>query len=97
MPEEVIENLLHDKDGDYLDCTFGMGGHSKAILKKLSVIDEDDINKHIKFVNDRPGHDKRYAINSEKIKIECKWHPKTSFEEGLELTINSILIDRREQ
>lgn len=68
-----------------------------SILKKLSVIDEDDINKHIKFVNDRPGHDKRYAINSEKIKIECKWHPKTSFEEGLELTINSILIDRREK
>ena len=34
MPEEVIENLLHDKDGDYLDCTFGMGGHSKEILKK---------------------------------------------------------------
>ena len=59
MPEEVIENLLHDKDGNYLDCTFGMGGHSKAILKKLSergrlkAIDKDPkVSEFSKNIND---------------------------------------------
>ena len=59
MPEEVIENLLHNKDGDYLDCTFGMGGHSKAILKKLSergrlkAIDKDPkVSEFSKNIND---------------------------------------------
>ena len=66
-----------------------------SILKKLSVIDDDDINKYIQFVDDRPGHDKRYAINSEKLKKECKWYSMTNFEKGLELTVNSILGNRR--
>ena len=59
MPEEVIENLLYNKDGDYLDCTFGMGGHSKAILKKLSergrlkAIDKDPkVSEFSKNIND---------------------------------------------
>ena len=34
--EESIEFLIHDIDGVYLDCTFGRGGHSQAILNKLS-------------------------------------------------------------
>jgi len=41
----------------------------------------------IKFVNDRPGHDKRYAIDFSKIKNELGWKPKVSFEEGLKKTI----------
>ena len=37
----------------------------------------------IKFVKDRPGHDKRYAINSNKVKKQLKWKPRVNFKEGL--------------
>ena len=36
----------------------------------------------IKYVKDRPGHDKRYAINSNKIRKELKWKQKISLSEG---------------
>jgi len=41
----------------------------------------------ISFVEDRLGHDERYAIDSTKITIELNWHPKTKFKEGLLKTI----------
>ena len=41
---------------------------------------------NISFIKDRPGHDLRYALNSNKIKKELNWHPKTSFKKGIELT-----------
>ena len=44
-----------------------------------------------KYVKDRPGHDKRYALNSSKIKDEIKWTPKYTFEEGIELTVDWYL------
>ena len=41
----------------------------------------------IKFVNDRPGHDKRYAIDSSKIQNKLGWYPKFSFENGIRKTV----------
>jgi dTDP-glucose 4,6-dehydratase len=41
----------------------------------------------ITFVKDRPGHDRRYAIDSEKIKTELGWKPLFAFNEGLEATV----------
>lgn len=41
----------------------------------------------ITFVKDRPGHDKRYAIDASKIKNELGWEPSVTFEQGLEKTI----------
>lgn len=41
----------------------------------------------IEFVKDRPGHDYRYSMNCDKIKIELGWTSKVSFEEGLQKTI----------
>ena len=45
----------------------------------------------IKFINDRPGHDFRYAIDSSKIKKKLSWHAKTSFNDGIISTINWYL------
>jgi len=47
--------------------------------------------KLISFVKDRPGHDKRYAIDATKINKELGWKPSVTFEEGLNLTIDWYL------
>ncbi len=45
----------------------------------------------IRFVTDRPGHDRRYAINAEKIRRELGWQPSVVFEQGLRQTIEWYL------
>ena len=60
----------------------------KKILKVSKHINKFDKNIKIVFVKDRPGHDIRYALNSNKIKKDLKWYPKTNFEEGIKLTFN---------
>ena len=49
----------------------------------------------IKFVKDRPGHDFRYSLNSNKIKRKLKWRPKTSFDKGISKTINWYVENQR--
>lgn len=51
----------------------------------LSLMDKWSAN--IEYVNDRLGHDRRYAIDSSKIHKELGWYPKISFEDGLKSTI----------
>jgi dTDP-glucose 4,6-dehydratase len=46
-----------------------------------------EYEKLITFVKDRPGHDKRYAIDSSKIERELGWKPSVTFEEGLDRTV----------
>ena len=41
----------------------------------------------ITYVKDRPGHDRRYAINAEKLRRELAWRPQTDFETGIHRTI----------
>ena len=48
-------------------------------------------NVKIKFVKDRPGHDVRYALNSQKIIKDLNWSPKTTFNNGLIKTFNWYL------
>jgi len=54
----------------------------KKILKILGLGEE-----MIEFVKDRPGHDRRYAINATKIKTELGWKPKYNFDQALEITV----------
>ena len=42
----------------------------------------------IKFIKDRPGHDLRYALNSNKIKNKLGWYPRTKFRQGIRLTFD---------
>ncbi|MBR0487593.1 MAG: dTDP-glucose 4,6-dehydratase [Treponema sp.] len=53
----------------------------------------DDVEKTITYVTDRPGHDKRYAIDCSKIKKELGWQRKMTFEQGLEATVNWYLTN----
>ena len=55
---------------------------AKAILKKLG-----RKSNYIKYVTDRPGHDRRYALDSSKIK-RLGWRPKYPFDKALDLTID---------
>ena len=48
----------------------------------------------IRFVKDRPGHDRRYAIDATKIMGELGWHPTVTFEEGIRKTIEWYLENR---
>ena len=45
----------------------------------------------LNFVEDRPGHDTRYAIDSSKIMNELKWKPQESFESGIKKTVKWYL------
>jgi len=56
----------------------------KMILNELNL--STDL---IKYVNDRKGHDWRYAMNISKIKAQLDWQPKIQFEDGLKMLINS--------
>ena len=61
-----------------------------SVVKRLLKVAKDKIKVDkkvkIKFVKDRPGHDIRYAINSNKLKNKLNWSPKTNFTKGLEKT-----------
>ena len=49
----------------------------------------------IRFVKDRPGHDRRYAMNAGKIMTELGWRPSVSFEEGIHKTIDWYLQNQK--
>ena len=88
---EAIDLVFHNgKAGE----RYNIGGHNekrnieivKLILKRL-----DKPESLIEFVEDRKGHDYRYAIDPTKIKNELGWYPKTKFEDGIVKTIDWYL------
>jgi len=54
-------------------------------------LDGDSYKSLIKFVKDRPGHDKRYAINATKIEKNLNWKPTETFETGIQKTVQWYL------
>jgi len=83
--------------------TYNIGGNNEiknidVVTTICSVLDElrptDPIVPHkklITFVKDRPGHDRRYAMNATKVETELGWRPKETFEIGIRKTIQWYL------
>lgn len=83
--------------------TYNIGGNNELrniqiVNELIAIVDsklgrpEGYSKKLITYVRDRLGHDYRYAIDSTKIEKELGWTPKTPFQEGLEKTVISYLI-----
>ena len=59
--------------------------HLISVAKKNSIL---GTKVKINFIKDRPGHDIRYALNSDKIKKELNWKPRINFKDGIKLTFD---------
>ena len=96
---DAIDLLFHKGKVGETYCIGGENEHSNIELTKkiisiyssITGIDSIKLNKLIKYVTDRLGHDKRYAIDITKIKNEFNWFPKTNLEKGLCETIKYYL------
>ena len=88
---EAIDVVLHKgKIGE----VYNIGGHNEKTnleITKLSLKAMNKDEKSIEYVEDRLGHDRRYAISNDKITSELGWKPSITFEEGIKLTIDWYL------
>ena len=86
--------------------TYNIGGSNEIknidIVKTIcDIMDEIKPSKNgsyrnlITFVDDRPGHDKRYAVDSSKLQNTLKWEPKESFQSGIKKTIEWYLNNEK--
>ncbi|MCS6113310.1 dTDP-glucose 4,6-dehydratase [Shewanella baltica] len=84
--------------------TYNIGGHNEkqnieVVETICSILDElkPKNNKYIEqvtYVTDRPGHDRRYAIDASKMSIELNWQPLETFETGLRKTVEWYLANQ---
>ena len=77
-------------NGEFYNIGSNKNLNNIQICETLLKISKNLVNKksnvRINFIKDRPGHDFRYALNSNKIKKKLKWLPKTTFESGIKKT-----------
>ena len=96
--EAIRRVLFEGKSGE----TYNIGGHNE--WKNIDLIELlcdtmdnklgrslGDSRNLITFIKDRPGHDRRYAIDASKIEKELGWKPSLTFEEGLSKTVDWYL------
>ncbi len=98
---KAIDTIFHN---GICGETYNIGGDNEKmnieIVKLLcTIVDEklkntQDSVQLIEYIKDRPGHDKRYAIDSTKLQKELGWKPETDFRKGLELTVDWYLQNK---
>lgn len=78
--------LHHGKAGE----VYNIGGHNERRNNEIvgMIVEELGLDRSlIEYVHDRPGHDRRYAIDPTKLEQELGWHPLMSFAGGLSMTV----------
>ena len=84
--DAVYEILMKGKSGQAYNISANNEISNVQIVNKILEI-MGKSNDLIEFVEDRPGHDQRYSLDSSKIKNELGWSTKINFEEGIRKTI----------
>ncbi|WP_060788336.1 dTDP-glucose 4,6-dehydratase [Geobacillus zalihae] len=83
----AIDLVIHKgKPGE----VYNIGGHNERTNNEIVhlIVEKLGVSKSlIKYVSDRPGHDRRYAIDPAKIMTELGWKPQYTFDKGIEETI----------
>ena len=97
--EALLKVFNNGKVGEFYNIGSNKNLNNIQICKTLLKISKNLTgpmhNVKIKFVKDRPGHDFRYALNSNKIKKKLKWTPKTTFENGIKKTFQWYMKNSR--
>lgn len=91
---QAIDLILHQGE---LGEIYNIGGGAEKTNLELTRIILSKLNRPetlIKYVKDRPGHDRRYAIDASKLKKELGWSPCYTFEQGIEKTIHWYVENR---
>lgn len=73
---------------------YNIGGHNEKTNLEITRLILEKMGKDetfIEYVQDRPGHDRRYAISNDKITSQLGWKPSVTFEEGISMTIDWYL------
>lgn len=87
----AIDTVLHKGN---IGEVYNVGGHNEKSNIEITKIILKEMNKDessIEYVQDRLGHDRRYAIDNNKITTTLGWEPSVTFEEGIKLTIDWYL------
>ena len=90
----AIDAVLHK---GHVGEVYNIGGHNEKTNLEITHLILDAMNKDessIEYVQDRLGHDRRYAISNDKITSELGWKPSVTFEEGILLTIDWYLNNK---
>ena len=88
--DAIMDVLLNGKSGESYNISAGNEIDNITIIKKILKLMNKSFDL-MEFVDERPGEDYRYSLNSLKIRTELKWNHKINFEEGIRKTIEWYL------
>ena len=71
-----------------------MGNKDDGVNPQSSIPNSSSYRSQITYVTDRPGHDRRYAIDERKLERELGWKPAETFESGIRKTVEWYLANQ---
>jgi dTDP-glucose 4,6-dehydratase len=100
-----VDEVFDEIEPDLVGRTYNIGGNNEKtnievvdtlchMVAEQTGTDVGEILALKQFVTDRPGHDLRYAIDATRIREECDWEPKETFDTGIRKTVKRYLSNQ---